>query len=59
MKFICRHQNVGQVHDVMTANTSLKSVTKFRYLTFPKHEDMKSRLNSVNACYYSVHNPLS
>jgi hypothetical protein len=54
-----RHPNSGQNQN-MKANESFKSMAKFKYLgTTLKnqndiHDEIKSRLNLGNACYYSV-----
>jgi hypothetical protein len=61
---MCRHQNLGQNQNVRTANESFENVAKFKYLgTTPTnqndiHDEIKSRLNSGNACYHSVQNLL-
>jgi hypothetical protein len=60
-----RHPNSGQNHNIRIANESSENVAKFKYLgaTLTNqndiHEEIKSRLNSGNACYYSVQNLLS
>jgi hypothetical protein len=57
--------NSGQNQNIRTANESFEKVAKFKYLgaTLTNqndiHDEMKSRLNSGNACYYSVQNLLS
>jgi hypothetical protein len=54
-----RHQNVGQNHTVKMAGTSIENVAKLRYLGTTVtnqnliNEEIKSRLESVNACYCS------
>jgi hypothetical protein len=60
-----RYQKAGQEHSIKTANWSFEDVVKFRYLGTTKttnqncmHNDIKSRLNSGNACYHSVHSLL-
>jgi hypothetical protein len=59
------HPNSGQNQNTGTANELFESVEKFKYLgmTLTKqndiHDEIKSRLNSGNACYYSVRNLLS
>jgi hypothetical protein len=53
-------QKIGQKHSIKIANRSIEDVAKFKYLgTTPTdqncmHEEIKSRLNSRNACYHSV-----
>jgi hypothetical protein len=60
-----RYPNSGQNQNVRTANESFENVATFRYLgaTLTNqndiHGEIKSRLNSGNACYYSVQNLLS
>jgi hypothetical protein len=54
--------NSGQNQNIRRANESFKNVAKFKYLgtTLTNqndfHDEIKSRLNSGNACYYSVQN---
>jgi sorting nexin-29 len=60
-----RHPNTGQNQNIRTVNESFEKVAKFKYLgtTLTNHNDIhdeiKSRFNSGNACYYSVQNLLS
>jgi hypothetical protein len=59
------HPNSGQNQNIRTANESFENVAKFEYLgtTLTNqndiHDEIKSRLNSRNACYYSVQHILS
>jgi hypothetical protein len=60
-----RHPNSGPNQNIRIANESFENVAKFKYLgtTLTNQNDIpdeiKSRLNSENACYYSVQNLLS
>jgi hypothetical protein len=60
-----RHLNSGQNQNIRMANESFENVATFKYwgttLTNQNdiHDEMKSRLNSGNACYYSIQNLLS
>jgi hypothetical protein len=59
-----RHPNPGQNQNIRLANASFENV-EFRYQTATLtnqndiHDEIKSKLNSGNACYYSVQNLLS
>ena len=60
-----RKQIAGQSHSIKTDKSSSKRMEEFKYLgtTLTNQnsiqEEIKSRLKSGNACYYSVQNPLS
>jgi hypothetical protein len=60
-----RHPNLGQIQNIRIANESFENVATFKFLgtTLTNQNDIndeiKSRLNSGNACYYSVQNLLS
>jgi len=57
--------NSGQNHNIRIANESFKNMAKFKYMGTTltdqndMHDEIKSRLNSGNACYYSIQNILS
>jgi hypothetical protein len=60
-----RGQKIGQKHSVKIGNRSFEDVAKFKYLGTAlteqncTHEEIKSRLNSGNACCHSVQGLLS
>jgi hypothetical protein len=62
---LSHHQNAGQNHDIKIGNRCFENVEQFRHLgtTITNRnliqEEIKRRLNSGNACYHSVQNPLS
>jgi hypothetical protein len=51
---------VGQKHSIKIVNRCIENVAKFKYLGTTlthqecMHEEIKSKLNSGNACYHSV-----
>jgi hypothetical protein len=61
-KIMSRHSNSGQNQNIRIANGSFENVANFKYLgtTLTNQNDIrdeiKSGLNSGNACYHSVHN---
>jgi hypothetical protein len=60
-----RYPNSGQNQNIRTDDESFENVAKFKYLgaTLTNqndiHYEIRSRLNSGNACCYSVQNLLS
>jgi hypothetical protein len=62
---VLRYQETGQKHSIYIVNGSLEDVEKFKYfgttLTDQNcvHEEIKSRLNSGNACCRSFQSRLS
>jgi hypothetical protein len=62
---VSRCQKAGQRQSIKIGNMSFESVAKFKYLGTTLtdqdciHEEIKSRLNSGNACYHSVQSLLS
>jgi hypothetical protein len=59
------HPNSGQNQNTRIASEVFEKVKKFKYLGMTLtnqndiHDEIKSRLNLGNACYYSVQNLLS
>jgi hypothetical protein len=57
---LSRHQNAGQNQNIKIADRSFENVAQFKYLGTTVtnqnliQEEIKRRLNSVNACYHSV-----
>jgi len=62
---VSRDQNAGRIHSVRIDKSSIERVEEFKYLgtTLSNQnsiqEEIKSRLKSGNACYYTVQNLLS
>jgi hypothetical protein len=60
-----RHPNSEQSQNIRIANESFENVAKFKHLGTALtnqndiRDEIKSRLNSGNACYYSAQNLLS
>jgi glycerol-3-phosphate O-acyltransferase len=60
-----RSQKAGQKHSIKTATRSFEDVAKFKYLGTTltdkncMQEEIKSRINSGDACYHSVQSVLS
>jgi hypothetical protein len=58
------HQNTGQNDNIKIADRCFENVAQFKYLGMTVtnqnliHKEIKTRLNSCNACYHSVHNLL-
>jgi hypothetical protein len=61
---MCHYSNSGRNQNIRIANESFENVAKFKYLGVTLtnqngiHDEIKSRLNSGNPCYYSVQNLL-
>jgi hypothetical protein len=60
-----RCKKPGQKHSIKIANRSFEDVAKFKYLGTTltdqncTNEEIKSRINSGNACYHSIQSLLS
>jgi hypothetical protein len=60
-----RHQTTGQSLYINEVNESFENVAEFEHFGTTVtvqtciHEEIKSRLNSLNACYHAVRHPLS
>jgi hypothetical protein len=56
------HSNSGQNQNIRTTSELFENMAKFKYLEMTLtnqsdiHDEIKSRLNSGNACYYLVQN---
>jgi hypothetical protein len=65
IKVMFRDQNAGRIYNIKIGNSSCERVEEFKYLGTSLSnqnsilDELKSRLNSRNACYYSVQNLLS
>jgi hypothetical protein len=63
--FMSHHQTAVQSNYIRVTNKSFEKVAKFKYLGATLmdqnciHEEIRSRLNSENACYHAVQNLLS
>jgi hypothetical protein len=63
--FMSRHQTAGQSNYIRAANKSFEKVAKFKLIGSKLteqnciHEEIRSRLNSGNACYHAFQNLLS
>ena len=61
---LSRDQNAGSSHNIMIDNFSFEKLEEFKYLGTnlisqnTSQGEIKSRLNSGNACYHSVQNLL-
>jgi hypothetical protein len=59
------HQNAEENHDIKIGNRAFENVAQFKYLGTTVtnqnliQKEIKSRLNSDDACYLSVHKLLS
>jgi hypothetical protein len=54
--FMSLHPNSGQNKNIRIANESFENMAKFKSNHNDIHDEIKSGLNSGNACYYSVQN---
>jgi hypothetical protein len=61
-KYMSHHQTAGKINGIRTANKSFERVEKFKYLGATLidqnciHEEIRSTLNSVNACHHAIQN---